>query len=83
MKIALILTICSALSGVNHEDDCDAYIVETYDSVIPCTIDMDKNRQVLDDRYLSCGTVDEKLLKDQRDGRSVSKIIHDINWDAK
>lgn len=83
MKIALILTICNALSGINGEDDCDAYIVETYDSVIPCTIDMDKNRQTLDDRYLSCGSVDEKLLVDRRDGRSVSKIIHDINWAVK
>lgn len=83
MKIALILTICNALSGINGEDDCDAYIVETYDSIIPCTIDMDKNRQTLDDRYLSCGSVDGKLLVDHRDGRSVSKIIHDINWAAK
>lgn len=83
MKIALILTICSALSGINGEEDCDAYIVETYDSVIPCAVDMDKNRQVLDDRYLSCGAVDEITLIDRRDGRSVPKIIHDINWAAK
>lgn len=83
MKIALILTICNALSGINGEADCDAYIVETYDSVIPCTIDMDKNRQTLDDRYLSCGAISEEVLIDHRDGRSVPKIIHDINWAAK
>lgn len=83
MKIALILTICNALAGNATEEDCTPHIVQLYDSVIPCTIDMDKNRQVLDDRYLSCAAVDESLLKDRREGRSVSKIIHDINWAAK
>lgn len=78
MKIALILSICSAFSGAGTEY-CTPHIVKLYDSVIPCTIDMDANRQTLDDRYLSCGSVDESLLTDRTAGRTVPEIIADLN----
>lgn len=79
MKIALILTICNAMAGNATQEDCTPHIVQLYDSVIPCTVDMDKNRQALDDRYLSCGSVDESMLTDRAAGRTVPEIIADLN----
>lgn len=78
MEIGLVLTICAALAG-SGEEQCDNYIVETYDSVIPCMVDLDKNLQTRDDRYLSCTAVDTRYLQDRKRGRSVSQIIADIN----
>lgn len=77
MNIALILNVCIPL--VSGGDSCEGYIVEVYQSVIPCTIDMQDNPQKLDDRYLSCGTVEKTLLVDRRDNRTVKQIIADLN----
>ena len=40
---------------------------------------MEKNPQKLDDRYLSCGTVEKTLLIDRRDNRTVKQILDDLN----
>lgn len=77
MSIGLILSVCMPL--VSGGDDCDSYIVDVYDSVIPCLVEMEKNRQVLDDRYLSCAAVDHTLLIDKRDNRTAAQIIADLN----
>lgn len=77
MNIGLILSVCMPL--VSGGDDCDSYIVDVYDSVIPCLVEMEKNRQVLDDRYLSCAAVDPTLLIDKRDNRTAAQIIADLN----
>lgn len=76
-NIALILNVCLPL--IAGGDDCNAYVVETYPALMPCLIDLEKNRQTRDDRYLSCGAVDRELLADTRDGRNVSEIIADLN----
>jgi hypothetical protein len=76
-NIALILNVCIPL--IAGGDDCQAYIVETYPALMPCIVDMEKNRQRRDDRYLSCGAVDRELLTDNRDGRTVPEIIADLN----
>lgn len=77
MNIALVLNVCLPL--VSGGDSCDAYIVDVFPSVIPCTVEMDKNRQTLDDRYLSCQAIDHTLLVDRTDNRTVSQIIADLN----
>ena len=78
MKIALILTICGAFSGLGN-DECVQPVVKLYDDIDTCTKVMDENRQTLDDRYLSCGWADESLLIDRSAGRSVEEIIADLN----
>ncbi len=78
MKIALILTICGAFSGLGN-DECVQPVVKLYDDIDTCTKVMDENRQTLDDRYLSCGSVDESLLTDRTGGRTVPEIIADLN----
>lgn len=77
MSIGLILSVCMPL--VSGGDDCDSYIVDVYDSVIPCVVEMEKNRQALDDRYLSCASVDHTVLVDTRDRRTAAQIIADLN----
>ena len=77
MSIGLILSVCMPL--VSGGDDCSDYIVDVYDSVIPCLVEMEKNRQVLDDRYLSCASVDHTVLVDTRDNRTAAQIIADLN----
>jgi len=77
MSIALVLSVCMPL--ISGGDDCSDYIVDVYDSVIPCTIEMDRNRQALDDRYLSCQSVNHTLLVDTRDNRTAAQIIADLN----
>lgn len=78
MKIALILSICSAFSGAGTED-CRQPVVKVYDNIDVCTKDMEANRQVRDDRYLSCGWANESLLIDRTAGRTVPEIIADLN----
>lgn len=77
MSIALILSVCMPL--ISGGDDCDDYIVDVYDAVIPCVVEMEKNRQQLDDRYLSCAAVDHTVLIDTRDHRTAAQIIADLN----
>lgn len=77
MTIGLILSVCMPL--VSGGDDCDSYIVDVYDSVIPCVVEMEKNPQKLDDRYLSCAAVDHTVLIDTRDHRTAAQIIADLN----
>lgn len=77
MAIALILSVCMPL--ISGGDDCQDYIVDAYDAVIPCVVEMEKNRQPLDDRYLSCAAVDHTLLIDKRDNRTAAQIIADLN----
>lgn len=77
MSIGLILSVCMPL--ISGGDSCDDYIVDVYDAVIPCVVEMEKNRQQLDDRYLSCAAVDHAVLVDRRDNRTAAQIIADLN----
>jgi len=77
MNIALMLNVCMPL--IAGGDSCESYIVDVFPSIIPCTIEMEKNPQKLDDRYLSCGTVEKTLLIDRRDNRTVKQILDDLN----
>lgn len=77
MSIGLILSVCMPL--LSGGDDCQDYIVDVYDAVIPCVAEMEKNAQTLDDRYLSCGAVDHTVLIDTRDHRTAAQIIADLN----
>lgn len=77
MSIALILNVCVPL--IAGGEACDQYIVDTFPALIPCTVEMRKNRQTRDDRFLSCGDVDDRYLVDRRDGRNVAQILSDLN----
>lgn len=77
MNIALVLNVCMPL--IAGGDSCEGYIVDVFPAVIPCTVEMDANRQALDDRFLSCESVDRDLLIDRTDSRTVRQIIADLN----